>query len=122
MIENGVRSHANVGFEKIMDKTMKEKIMKYGNHQTIINAEWCYEVAFNIVVMLEQSSNCNNILKEQTDTRKYTQSTQSKMISEEHVLKPRLREKDNEHVPNVLDDNKVIAESKEKKEEIWITY
>ena len=42
---------------------------------------------------------------------------QSKMISEENIRKPRLRAKENEHATNALDDNKVIIENKEKKED-----
>ena len=40
------------------------------------------------------------------------QSTQIKIISEEHTLKPRPRAKVNEYVPNALDDNKENIESK----------
>ena len=67
-----------------------------------------------------QLLDCVNVLKELVDTRKYVQRMQSKIISEEHIRKLRLRSKENEHVPNVLDYNEVIIESKEKKEDNWI--
>ena len=66
-------------------------------------------------MILGQISNYNNTLKEQVDRRKDVKSTQSKIISKENVLKPRLRAKANEHALNALDDNKVITERKEKK-------
>ena len=59
------------------------------------------------------------MLKEQVDTRKYLQRAQRNMVSKEHVLKPRLRAKENEYVPNEVDNNKVIIESKQKKEDNW---
>ena len=61
------------------------------------------------------------MLKEKLDTRKHVQITQTKMINKEHARKPRLRVKVNEHVPNAFDDNKVIIEIKERKEENCIT-
>ena len=60
------------------------------------------------------------MMKNQVDTRKDVQSFEWKKISEEYVLKPRLRAKANECVPNVVDYNKVITESKKKKENNWI--
>ena len=55
------------------------------------------------------------MLKEKLDTRKHVQIAQSKIIRENHDVKPRLRTKANDHVTNASDNNKVIAESKEKK-------
>ena len=94
--------------------------MKHGCYQTINNTVCYYERAFNITVILGKLSDYNYMLKEQVDTRKDVQSAQSKMISKEHVLKPIPRAKANEHLENELDDNKVIIESKDKKEDNWI--
>ena len=56
-------------------------------------------------------------MKEIVGTRKDVQNAYSKMISEEHILKPRLRAKANDNVLNIFYDNEVIAKSKKKKEE-----
>ena len=72
-------------------------------------------MAFSITVILGQLSDHNTMLKEQADIRKDVQSAQRNVISEEQILKPRLREKANEHVPNTVDDNAEITERKEKK-------
>ena len=67
--------------------------MEYGFYKIINKTACYYETAFNITVILGQLSDCDNMLKEQADTRKDAQSAQRKMISEEHILKARLREK-----------------------------
>ena len=59
----------------------------------------------------------NNMFKEQVDTSKNVQNAHSKIINEEHALKPRLRAKANEFSSNALVDNKLIIENKEKKED-----
>ena len=51
-------------FENITDKTMKEKKMKNWCYEIINNAEFYYQTAFNIAVILGQLSDYNNALKE----------------------------------------------------------
>ena len=79
--------------------------MKYGHYEIINNKLCYYETYFNISVILGKLSYCNSMLKEQVDTIKGIKITQRKIISEEHVLKPKLRAKVNEHVPNTAEDN-----------------
>ena len=63
---------------------------------------------FNISVIVGQLSDYNSMLKEKEDARK----------DEKHIFKPKIRAKENEHVRNEVDNNKLI---KEKKEDTWIT-
>ena len=64
--------------------------MKHGNYEPINVTVCYYEMAFNISVILGQLSDCKNMLKEQADTRKDVQIVKRKIISQEHVLEPRL--------------------------------
>ena len=49
-------------------------------------------------MIVGQLSDCNSVLKEKEDARN----------DEEDIIKPKLREKENEHVPNIVDNNKLI--------------
>ena len=60
------------------------------------------------------------MLKEKADIFNIVKIVKKKMISKEHIIKPRLRAISNEHAQNEVDNNKVLIESKEKKEDNWI--
>lgn len=64
-------------------------------------------MAFDIYVIVGKLSDYNSVLKEKEDARK----------DEEHVVKPKLRAKENECVPNEVSNNELF---KEKKEDNWI--
>ena len=81
--------------------------MKHECYETINNKAYFYDTAFNVAVILEQLLDYNSMSKEKEDTRK----------DKEHVIKPKLRAKASDHVPNEDDNNKLI---KEKKENNWI--
>ena len=67
--------------------------MKHGHYEKINNIINYYETDFNIAVILVKLSDYNVMLKEQADTRKDVKSAERKTISEEHVLKPKMRAK-----------------------------
>ena len=67
--------------------------MTYGCYETNNNAVCYYETNFNIAMILGQLSCGDSMLKEKSDARKDAQSVKRKIISEEHIIKPRLREK-----------------------------
>ena len=86
--------------------------MKYGLCQTINNTVCYYQMPFSIALILEQVSNCNNLLREQVNMDKAACIRQNNMISEENTFKSRMSVTANECMPNELDDKNIDNESK----------
>ena len=93
--------------------------MNYGSHQTVNNIVCYYQTPLNISLILEQVSNYNNMLREQVNMEKSEHGIQNNMISENNIIRPRMRAIVKEHAPNVLDDDNLKNESKDMKEDKW---
>ena len=94
--------------------------MKCGWCQTINNAVCCYQTPFNITLILEQVSNCNNLLREKMSIEKATCMNQSNVISDEKSFASKLRATENEHTPTGLEEKSEDNDSKVMNYDNWI--
>ena len=68
MSENEEKHDNNAEMENNVVLIITSISMKYGWFQTTNNAVFYYQTHFNTVVILEQVSNCDNLLREQMST------------------------------------------------------
>ena len=103
MSKNEKCHNDNAEIENITTSIIKESSMKYGWHQIINNIVCCYKMPHGIVLILEQTSNYMNLLRDQMNVEKVTHIRQHTMISDENTFVSTLCAIANEHVPNDLD-------------------
>ena len=96
------------------------KSMKHGWHQTVNNVVSYYKTLFNIALILEQVSNYNNVLREQANVEKYVHKIQNNMISDNNVVRTRMRATEKECVPIGLEDDNLNNEGKDMIECKWV--
>ena len=88
--------------------------MKHGSHETFNNTVYHYQTPFNVALILEQVSNHNNVLREQSNEEKSLRIKTS-MISEENMIRPRISARTKEHAPKVLKEKTEIMKVKLRK-------
>ena len=92
-------------------------MMKCGWCETIRNAVFCCQTPFDVAMIIEQSSNHNDVLREQANMEKATCSKKVNTMSEENVCKSRTMATAKEHEPDVSCDSNVNKERKETNED-----
>ena len=86
MTENGKCNKNNAAIENNTELITKANSIKHGWFQTINNAVCYYKTPFNVAMILEQVSNCNNFLREQVSMEIAAKRRQNNMSSEEKLL------------------------------------
>ena len=66
------------------------------------NTVHCYQNPYDVALILDQVSNCDILLREQTEIEKDTRAKQSSMISDEKSCVSKLCVTANEHAPKRL--------------------
>ena len=120
MIGNEQHHNNNTAMENNAKPITKSSRMKHGWHQTISNTVHYYQTPFNIALILEQVSNYNNLLREQTNTEKASWIRQNNMISDGNMFMSKLCATANEHTPKELDDKNKDKDSEVRYDDKWI--
>ena len=91
--------------------------MKHGWHRTFNNVVCCYQIPFNIALILEQVSNYNNVIRDQSSVKKSVHRTQNNVISDNDIFRTSMRATEKQYVPNDLDGDNLNNERKLMKED-----
>ena len=94
--------------------------MKHGWHETIHDTAFHHETPFNVAVIVEQSSNHINVLREQVNREKSACSMKIIALSEGKMCKSRMRARAKQHEPCVSYDANANKERKEMNEDKWV--
>ena len=105
MIENEVRCDKNAEMKCGTELMTKGSSMKNGLHQKINNVVHCYQTPLDVAVILEQVSNCNDLLREQMN--------RNMLVSKSCATA-------NEHAPKEAKDKNTDKDCKIEKDERWI--
>ena len=79
-----------------------------------------FQTPFNVPLILEQVSNCDDLLREQMSTEKASCVRQHGVISDKNVFVSKLCATANGHAPKGLDDRITDKDSKVANDDIWM--